>query len=433
LGQFQYELNNNGTIHNIIAPTGMYNIYDLNPSNSYDVSFSLDPIYAAMYAVTTSSYSNISVVIGTGLITYNFPVTIVQAYNDLAITVVPLNAPRPGFTYTNKVIYTNLGNQNISNGSLTFTKDPEVTITSVSQSGTVTTPTGFTYNFTNLVPFETRIIDVLMQVPVIPVVNGGDFLTASATVVPVSGDINSENDSSSMTQLVINAYDPNDKMESRGPEILHATFTPADYLYYTIRFENTGNASAINVRVNDVLDEQLDESSLRMISASHPYVLDRVGDNLTWRFDNIQLPVSVANTLIGKGYITFKVKPNAGYAIGDSIQNTASIYFDFNPPIITNTFITEFTAPLSAIEFNANNFIVSPNPSNSVVFITIQNSAETISTIALVDVLGKVIASESAINSNQTTLNVESVSKGIYLMEITTETGLKATKKIIVN
>jgi uncharacterized repeat protein (TIGR01451 family) len=432
LGQFQYEMNNNGTVHNITAPTGMYNIYDLNPANSYDVSFSVDPTYASNYAVTTSSYSNISVVIGGGLITYNFPVTITQSYNDLAIAIVPVEAPRPGFTYTNKIIYTNLGNQTLANGSLTFTKDAAITIATVSQPGVLYTSTGFTYDFTNLLPFESRTIDVVLQVPAVPVVNGGDFLTNSAAIIPFNTDINWENDSSSLTQLVINGYDPNDKMESRGPEILHATFTSDDYLYYTIRFENTGNASAINVRVNDVLDAQLDESSLRMVSASHAYSLDRIDSNLTWRFDNIQLPVSVPNTSIGKGYITFKVKPNAGYAIGDIIPNTASIYFDFNPPIITNTFTTEFTAPLSANEFSSNLFSVHPNPSNGILFVTV-NVAESISKITVVDLLGKVIFSEANVNSNEALLNLQTVAKGLYLVEITTGSGLKATQKIIID
>ena len=78
--------------------------------------------------------------------------------------------------------------------------------------------------------------------------------------------------------MIINAYDPNDKTEAHGPEILHSSFTSNDYLYYTIRFENTGNASAINVRVNDVLNSMLDENTIRVESTSHPYILDRVGE-----------------------------------------------------------------------------------------------------------------------------------------------------------
>jgi hypothetical protein len=44
----------------------------------------------------------------------------------------------------------------------------------------------------------------------------------------------------------------------------------------------------------------------------------------------------------GKGSIPFLVKPKPDYAISDIIRNTDSIYFDFNPPIVTDIFTTEF-------------------------------------------------------------------------------------------
>ena len=432
LGQFQYEINNNGTVHNITAPTGIYNIYEINPANSYDVSFSVNPAYAAMYNVTTPSYNDINVVIGAGMITYNFPITVAQPYNDLAVTIVPVSAPRPGFTYINKIIYTNLGNQNVASGTLTFTKDADVTINSISQAGTTPITNGFTYNFTNLSPFETRTIDVVLQVPAVPVVNAGDYLTSSASIAPLTGDIVPENNESTVSQLVINAYDPNDKSEAHGDKILHSSFSTNDYLYYTIRFENTGNASAINVRVEDVLDAQLDESTVQMVSASHPYVLDRVGSNLIWKFDNIQLPVSVANSSVGKGYITFKVKPNANFAIGDIIPNTAAIYFDFNPAIVTNTFTTEFTSTLGTVQFGDNVFEVYPNPASSNVNVILQNSTEKIEKITIVDIMGKIVATSSNINSNQFQLNIEAFSKGMYMIEISTNEGSKATKKLVI-
>ena len=53
----------------------------------------------------------------------------------------------------NKIYYANIGNQTIASGSVSFDKDVATTITSISQSGTVSTPTGFTYDFTNLLPF----------------------------------------------------------------------------------------------------------------------------------------------------------------------------------------------------------------------------------------------------------------------------------------
>ncbi|WP_395062152.1 fibronectin type III domain-containing protein, partial [Flavobacterium sp.] len=307
IGQFHYTVNS-GNVHNVIAPTGVYNIYDINGTNLYDFNYTIDPSYNAMYAISTSSYSNVNVVIGGGMVTYNFPITVTQVYNDLAVALVPMNAPRTGTTYQNKLVYTNLGSQTISSGTVTFNNNNATVISSISQAGTTSIINGFTYTFSNLLPFETRVITITMQVPPIPTVSIGQLLTNTASIVSVVGDLVPSNNASSLTQAVIGAYDPNDKIESHGEKVLFSTFSATDYLYYTIRFENTGTTSAININVNDILDSKIDETSLLMVSASHDYTMDRVGTNLTWSFNNIQLPVSIAETNIGKGYITFKVK-----------------------------------------------------------------------------------------------------------------------------
>jgi len=432
LGQFTYEINNSGNVHNVVSPTGYYNIYDTNGNNSYDISYAIDPNYTASYGITTASYSNVQVVIGGGLQTYNFPITITQPYNDLAVHIIPVNAPRPGFTYMNKIVYTNNGNQTITSGTVTFNHDPLVAIVTNTQTGTSPIANGFTYNFSNLLPFESREMTVTLQVPTIPTVTIGGLLTNTASIVPLSGDVVPENNSAVNSQIIIGAYDPNDKMEAHGERILYASFSTNDYLTYTIRFENTGTANAENVRVNDVLDAGLDANTIRMVSASHSYVMDRVGNNVNWIFEDIQLPPSVANTNIGKGYITFQIKPLSGFAVGDIIPNTASIYFDFNPPIITNTFNTEFVQQLGIDEFENNSFVFYPNPVSDWLTISVRGNA-TIAGVTVYDVLGKMVFAQQASNLSTQTIDLSAVSKGIYLIEVTTDTNHKVIKKLIVD
>lgn len=428
LGDFHYEKNSDGVVHNITSPTGKMGIYDTSNSNSYNVSFTVNPLYASLYNVNPSAFNNLSVTNGV-LSQYNFPVTIVQNYNDLGVVVVPINNPRPGFNYINKIVYGNLGNQVVANGTVTFTKDAAVTIGTVSQAGVVNNAAGFTYDFTNLQPFEYRTIDVNMIVPTIPTVTAGQILVSNATIAPITGDVFPNNNTNSTSQMIINAYDPNDKTEVHGPEILHSSFSSNDYLYYTIRFENTGNASAINVRVNDVLNAMLDENTIKVESASHPYVLDRIGNNLTWKFDNIMLPVSVANTTTGKGYVTFKIKPKPGYAVGDIIPNTASIYFDFNPAIVTNMFQTEFVAVLESETFLTDEFAVYPNPTSSI--LNIQSKLNmTISEVNVYDLLGKQFLNKKMAVSS-TEIDMTNYSPGLYLLEVISEDNQKSIHKII--
>ncbi len=430
LGQIQYQVNNNGIINNINSSTGIYSLYDQNVSNNYNFNYLIDPSYSSLYNSGTS-YNNLNLATN-GNQTLYFPITPLQSYVDLAVNLIPTSSPRAGTTYENIISYSNLGNQMIPSGTISFVGNTVATISSVTPTGSVANSNGFTFNFSNLMPFETRTISVLMDVPSIPTVAIGQILTNSVSVSPPSGDVVATNNNSSTSQEIVAAYDPNDKVESHGSKILFSSFLPNDYLFYTVRFENEGNASAINVRVNDVLNSKIDENSVSVVKASHNYLLNRVANNLNFRFDNIQLPVSVANTSIGKGYVTFKAKLKPGFALGDIIPNTANIYFDTNPAITTNTFNTEFISLLSTSNFNVSNYFLYPNPASSLIHIDINDSTETLKTIEITNILGKVIKKVNDPLSNQQSINVSDLSKGIYFVKITLESSQIQTKKLII-
>ena len=76
-------------------------------------------------------------------------------------------------------------------------------------------------------------------------------------------------------------------MESHGGKIVFEEFSTDEYLYYTIRFQNSGTANAQFIRIEDNLDAQLDENSLRMVAISHDYTLTRQGNLLHWKFSQI--------------------------------------------------------------------------------------------------------------------------------------------------
>lgn len=431
IGQFHYTINN-GTAHNITTPSGVYNIYNPNISDSYNLSYTIDPAYSSVYNITTNSYNNVSVGSNFGMTTYNFPITSLQNFDDVAVSIVPLTVPRAGITYENKIIYSNLGNQTIPSGTITFNSDPITSIAQVNQIGAVSIPNGFSYPFSNLLPFETRTIKTTISVPQLPTVSIGQLLTNNVSITASANDLLASNNSSSSTQAIIAAYDPNDKTESHGGTIPISSFTSDDYLYFTIRFENTGSVSAIDVILNDILDAKLDQSTVKMLAASHPYTLDRINNNLTWKFNNIQLPVSIANTETGKGFVTFGVKPKAGYSVGDIIPNTAVIFFDSNPGIVTNTFNTEFVTTLSTSAFGSNGFMVYPNPATSSINISLPNNNDSISEVIIHDMLGKNIKEIKNIADVTTTVDVSNLAKGVYLVEIKTASGFKQSQKLIV-
>jgi uncharacterized repeat protein (TIGR01451 family) len=424
LGKFEIEKNNSGQVNQIFSANGSYILYDINGLNTYDFGFSIDSNYANYYTVNPANYNNVSINQTGGVQNYYFPVVSTQNYTDVSVTIIPVESPRPGFQYLNKIIYTNNSNQAIASGILNFNHDANISISNISQLGTIATTNGFSYTYNNLLPYETRTIWVTLQVPT--TVMSGEILVNNASIEPMVSDINSENNYFSMAQEVINSYDPNDKNESHGGRIIHSTFTSNDYLYYTIRFENTGTASAVNISITDELNSQLNPATFQIVSSSHDYTVNLSNSILNFEFKNIQLPVSDGISTVGKGYITFKIKPDAGYSIGDIIPNTAAIYFDFNPAIITNTFTTEFVQTLGIIDFALADLSYHPNPVQNL--LTISNN-HSIDSLEITSVLGQQILSQK-VNSLQTEIDLSNFSKGIYFVKVTSNEAEKTVKII---
>ncbi len=430
-GEFHYSLNS-GPTNNIATSNGIFYIYESNPINIFDLSYTLDSVYSTQYTVATSSYSNITVANGSGITEYSFPIIVIP-YTDLSVQLLNYSAPpRPGFIYQNTIVYTNYGSNTISTGTVNFVKDPLLTITNVSESGIVANANGFTFNFVNLPPGQSRQITVYMQVPTIPTVTLGQQVTNTTSITVVENEVNISNNTSFLTQTIVGSYDPNDKAESHGSNILFSSFSADDYLTYTIRFENTGTANAVNVKVDDLLDTQLDENTVRTISASHPYILKRIDNALSWKFDGIDLPPSVdGDDVTGHGYIVFQVKPKSGFALGDIIPNTADIYFDFNPAIVTNTWTSEFVPFLGINIFENDTFQYYPNPTSDIVTFSLKNTSTTIETIEVMDVLGKTLLTKTN-NYSNASIDLSSLSKGLYLVKIKAA-GQEKTVKITKN
>lgn len=133
------------------------------------------------------------------------------------------------------------------------------------------------------------------------------------------------------------SYDPNDKQGlPLGYSNDHLIERGVD-IEYLIRFQNTGTAPAHKVVVRDTLSPFLDPGSVRVGAGSHPFTWSLTGEGvLVFTFDNINLPDSSANEAASHGFASFRIAQKPALPLGTDIYNDAAIYFDFNPPIITN-------------------------------------------------------------------------------------------------
>ncbi|OYQ39657.1 hypothetical protein CHX27_13780 [Flavobacterium aurantiibacter] len=427
-GQFSYTVNDAIEPVNIQNPTGKFNLFDqTGGNNTYDISYQINPEYLSFYSLTTSTYNNISIPAGSGTQTIKFPITIVQPFADVSVSVIPYQEPIAGGIGKLKVQLKNNGNGNAS-GTLFFQKPNIATISNVSPPVQLNT-TGFSVDYANLVPNEIRTYLVTYSIPPIPEVSFDDILTSSAQVSN-SNDAFIDDNTASLKQIIVAAYDPNNTQEKHGGSIEFANFSENDYLEYTIRFQNTGTANAINVRIEDILGPQYNLESLRMVGASHSYYMQRIGNEVNWFFDFIQLPGAVQSPAESIGYLTFKIKLNPGFTVNDIIAKTGAIYFDTNPPISTNTHTTVFFENLLVNQPLNEQLQIYPNPATTQVFFSLPS--ETIESLEIYDLSGKCVVKKS-VNDRQFELNTANLSRGFYLVKVRTTSGIELSKKLAIN
>ena len=165
---------------------------------------------------------------------------------------------------------------------------------------------------------------------------------------------------------VVNSYDPNDiKVHPVGACEENYVLQNQE-LTYTIRFQNEGTASAINVAIFDTLDSSLDLESIDIVSHSHePLIAEILSSNvLRLSFPNINLDFKDNNEENSKGFVKFRISPKQNITIGTKVENRAGIVFDFNEPIITNSVQNTFVNAIPEVRFSIENIqnVLTVNP-----------------------------------------------------------------------
>ena len=254
----------------------------------------------------------------------------------------------------------------------------------------------------------------------------GEQLCLSITVLPdVAGDINNTNNTLRICFEVLNSYDPN--MKEVSP--VNSIAPTEDWLTYTIHFQNMGNAPAIHIYVMDTLDNKLDESSIQILGSSHRMLTEIKGNIARFNFPNINLVDSATNQPESKGWLQYKIKKNTGLALGTQIKNTASIYFDFNAPVVTNTVTNTVEQPNAVKESREqmSEISVFPNPTNDVVYISYNSN--TSADVTLFNINGAACLKQQLTASNQS-ISLSGLPAGVYFVSVEVE-GNVVRKKVV--
>lgn len=257
-------------------------------------------------------------------------------FNDLRISILQLGNISPGFSSSWILQVDNLGSTNVDFvPSFTFNSTEFIASVNALQGSFVNNMISWTA--ATISPGQT--LEFNFNITLIPTATIlGEMFSAYASVEVVNGtDENPSDNTALFEQEIIGSYDPNDKMVNT-PQINIEDIDPSQPLdlTYRVRFQNTGTAPAVSVRVEDVLEEDLDPSTFELLSSSHMVYYQIEGNQVNFFFDNIMLPDSSSDPEGSIGTFFFRIKSNGNHVVNSSIDNQVSIFFDFNEPIITN-------------------------------------------------------------------------------------------------
>ena len=401
----------NGSYQALSANNGYYEVYA--NAGTYAVNIPNMPLY---HTLSTPPLQN-AIFVGLGNVDSLNHFGLVPTPNmpDLRVTLTPITAPKAGYVLAYMLSYKNVGTV-AQNATVLFTPPAGINFLSASPAPSLQSANNVQWQLGILQPGQQGDVYVQFNIPVGTSI--GYSLASQAQITPVIGDLTA-NDNVSISQIqVVGPYDPNIKLVDKDTLYNVAS---ADWLEYTVHFQNVGNDTAYNVVIIDTLSSFLDLPSFELLAMSHQALeVNFDGQIMTLRFNQIMLPDSSTNQVGSNGFVKFRLRHPASLPFLTEINNFVDIYFDFNEAIRTNTASTiHLDSSLSQIMLveQKDGLVIFPNPTSADLTIKLAKSMNETKQVILTDLSGRVHLEEIMIEQ-ETTLNTSSLKPGFYIVQV---------------
>lgn len=340
--------------------------------------------------------------------------------NDLEIHITPLEKSLPGFLTTYKISYRNKGTTTLTGNVMMTQLDSLVFVRSTPDTLEARLDT-LLWEFEDLKPFEKR--EIIVDYKFSSFLDIEDTLTQKVEIFTPEPDETEDDNVFVYSNIIVSSFDPNDK------QILQGKLIPAtkigDYVHFMIRFENLGTANARFVVLRDTIDESyFDLSTFQGVDWSHDCSINiRSNNALEVYFDKIDLPFEPEEG--NKGYFVFKIKTRGDLNQGDIIRNKASIYFDYNDPIVTNEAFAQFEVTSSTTDIDRTGRIhLMPNPTSNMVYFENPN-------VEKVDVFNAQGVRVKSFNYPGQSLSLASLPDGTYVLKFKIANSKAIVEKVV--
>ena len=402
--------NPGGTFH--YSGTDTYSF--CSDSGNFDLTIPNPPLY---HTVSPSSQSYTASTLGSLVTDMNFGFNPQPGHYDGQCDIWGW-APWIGNNTNYQINYGNVGTEDID-GSVVLTLHPLTSFVSANPAPSNIAGQTITWAVGTLSPGDHGQFSVTYH-------TDSTALTTDVVTAMVVFDINQtdetpEDNNDEVTDNPTTSFDPNDKAVD-VQWVSQEEIANGKALEYTIRFQNTGEMPAVNIVLRDEIDADLDLSTFEYIGATHENQIAINGRELIFTFPQIMLPDSASDPEGSTGAVHFRIRPVASSDPGTLFENTAGIYFDYNEPVITNTVITEVSAPISVQEIaRTQGFVVYPNPGSGDERLLWGSATVTDASIEVLDVTGRILLRKTAqvlVEGQSSTLDLSTLSDGHYLVRV---------------
>ena len=337
-------------------------------------------------------------------------------YKDLSISVANENILRPGKNVNYDITVRNTGMLPVYHATVKFLADTGIDY--LNSSPVYDKKSGDTL-FWNIDTFNAQAgKSYFVKYKIHTNAALGQTVFSSALIFPIKNDTLPSDNFDTATTKVVTSYDPNEKTVSPSTSNIALS---TKKLTYTIHFQNTGTDTAFLIVVKDTLDENLDPETFTMISSSSPCTYSIKNHVLECRFQDINLPEKSINEEASQGFFRYSLAPYPKLPEGTSIANTASIFFDYNLPVATNTVVSTLSNAVNGIEqyqLINGGITVYPNPFTEATTIVLPDAYTSSYSYSLYDAMGKQVENKNNLTSGQFQINKGSHAPGMYFLRV---------------
>ena len=429
---FDYTYTDASGNYAIIVPSGSYTVSETLPE-----WYQLSPCQANNIPYTAVAAAGCST-------TIDFADTLTLIH-DLSVNTWDYSRPEPGFAYSQITVIRNNGTYVEPTVQARYWTDGTIFAPTFTPSGYYA-GSPYVYDATGIPPIVPHGAQsfymnyfVPASVPLGTILQFEDTVSVAAPLSTWITDTTPWNNVNYFNPYVVGPYDPNFKeVQPKGEGPLGYINQTDSMLQFMVHFQNTGTYLAQNVVVTDTLDPNLDWKTLEPIFMDHNGTVDMdENGRVRFTFKDIDLPPSSSEPFTSNAMFSYSIRTKPGLADGTQIRNRASIYFDYNEPIVTNatlntishTAIVNNVAPVAQPSF-----LLFPNPADKACYATINSDAATSAQLRILDITGKTMFDKTIAlqkGKQNITLDVASLSPGMYFVTLY-GTGNPQTQKLVI-